>query len=310
MPAARRGTGIIYAAMGANLAIAAAKFAAYGASGSAALLSEGFHSVADTFNQVFLLLGVYLQHRPPTEEHPFGFGRERFFWSFCAAIFIFVGGAVASLYEGIQRWGHQPSAVAESHFWAYLTLAAAFLFELASWAVAVREIRHVAREERWGFLETVKRSKDPTIKTVLYEDSVALTGVVVAAVGIWLSERTSEPRFDAAGSIVIGALLAIMAFVLAAQTRSLLLGEAASAEDRARIRRAIERTPGIERVVEVLTVHIAPEQVIVSGHVVMAPSLSGLDVARRIEAAETAVRAAVPEVSKIFLEAEVPGRRE
>ncbi len=308
MSATHQGTGIIYAAMVANFAIAVAKFAAYGASGSAALLSEGFHSVADTFNQVFLLLGVYLQQRPPTEQHPFGYGRERFFWSFCAAIFIFVAGAVASLYEGLHKWGAPPASVKGDHTWAYVTLAAAFLFECVAWAMAYREVRAYARKEGLGFLAALGRSKDPTTKTVLYEDSVALCGVVVAAVGIWIASRTGNPNWDAASSIVIGLLLAVMAIVLAAQTRSLLLGEAAAPDERARIREAIVKTPGIEQVVEVLTVHLAPEQILVSGHVVTRPNLSGPEVARRIEEAETAVRAAVPEVSKIFLEAEVPSR--
>lgn len=249
---------VVYAALAGNLLIALTKFIAAGATGSSAMWSEGIHSVVDSGNQVLLLYGTRRAERPPDARFPFGYGKEVYFWSFVVALLIFATGAGLSLYEGVRHW-REPSEMSNPLV-NYVVLGIALLLEGGSWVVAYRQFARSQGDR--GVVEAVRRGKDPTVIAVLFEDSAALAGLVVAALGVTLYHVTGNARFDAVASIIIGLLLAGTALWLAYETKGLLIGESANREVVAEIRRLAQGYPEVERVNEVLTMHVGPEYIL------------------------------------------------
>jgi cation diffusion facilitator family transporter len=291
----------IAAAFLANLGIALAKFVAFAVTGAASMLAEGVHSVADTGNQGLLFLGGRRARKAPTQQHPFGFGRERYFWSFVVAVVLFTAGGLFALLEGVEKLRHPHEL--ESWEWAAGTLVVAFVLEAFSLRTAVRESRALKGEQRWSAF--VRHAKVPELPVVLLEDTGALLGLAFALVGVGLAEVTGNPRFDALGSIAIGLLLGFIAFVLAVEMKSLLIGEAAAPAMQSRICSALEGTDGIERVIHLRTEHLGPEDLLVVAKIAVEASTATGETAQLIDRAEAAVRAAVPEARLIFLEPDV-----
>ena len=295
----------VIGALFANGLIAILKFLAAFITGSSGMMAEAFHSVADTTNQVFLLLGLRFYRRPASSKHPFGYGKERFFWSFIAAIFIFGVGATYAIYEGIEklRHPHPPTNLK----WAYWVLGISFVLETGSIGLAIYQEVKEAHHEGLSFGQYLQESKDPTAKTVLFEDSAALIGIVIAAVGLILTDYqvggAVGAYWDGLASIIIGLVLAVVAFVLARTSRGLLLGEAANPKVLAAIKKAIESHPNVERVVELLTMHLAPKQILINAHVKLKDNLVTGDILKSIEEIEERIKHAEPKVEMIFVEA-------
>jgi cation diffusion facilitator family transporter len=285
-----------------NLAIAIAKFVGAYFSGSVAILAEGLHSVVDSFNQVFLYLGLHFQERPATEQHPFGYGKERFFWSFIAAIFIFATGAVVSFYEGYAKWVH-PEPLRDVR-WALGVLAFAFVSEAASLRVAYAELADRAKEAGKGTLDFLITTRDPTLAAVVVEESAALLGIVVAASGVGLAAWTGNARWDAAASIGIGLLLTALAFMLGGKSRSLLLGQGALPEELERMQAIFEASPDVEKVIDLYTMQLGPDELLLAAHLQIRRDLSTQEIEDRLDAIEQALARAVPSLKRIFLEAE------
>ena len=295
----------VLGALFANGLIAILKFVGAIVTGSSGLMAEAFHSVADTTNQVFLLLGLRFYKRPASTKHPFGFGKERFFWSFIAAIFIFGVGATYAIYEGIQKLWHPHPPTNLS--WAYWILGISFVLEAGSIGLAIYQEVKEAHHEGLSFGQYLQESKDPTAKTVLFEDSAALIGIVIAAVGVLLTDYqvggAAGAYWDGLASIVIGLVLAVVAFVLARTSRALLLGEAANPKVRAKLKEAIESHPSVERIVDLLTMHLAPKQILINAHVKLRQDLKTGDIEKAITEIEELIKRAEPKVEMIFLEA-------
>jgi cation diffusion facilitator family transporter len=291
----------IVAAFLANLGIAVAKFVGFAVTGAASMLAEAVHSVADTSNQGLLLLGGRRARRPATEQHPFGFGRERYFWSFVVAVMLFSAGALFALFEGIEKLRHPHEL--ESSGWAIGILAMAIVLEATSLRTAVAESRPVKGTRSWR--EFIRTAKAPELPVVLLEDTGALVGLGFAVVGVGLAEATGNPRFDALGSTAIGLLLAVIAFVLAAETKSLLIGESASPGTIELICRALESTDGIQRVVHLRTEHLGPDELLVAAKIAVDGNTPSRATAAMIDRAEAAVRHAVPEARLIYLEPDI-----
>jgi cation diffusion facilitator family transporter len=248
----------VYAALASNLAIALTKFVAASFTGSSAMWSEGVHSLVDSGNQALLLYGMRRAKRPPDARFPFGYGKEVYFWAFVVALLVFATGGGLSFYEG---WQHlQERRELANPFVNYVVLGIAIAVEGSSWLVAFRQFGRV-RGER-GVVEAVKRVKDPTVIAVLFEDSAALAGLVVAALGVALYHYTGNAVFDAVASMLIGVILAGTAAWLAFETKGLLIGESANREVVAEIRRLANRYPEVERVNEVLTMHVGPDYIL------------------------------------------------
>jgi cation diffusion facilitator family transporter len=305
----------VLGALFANALIALMKLVAAWITGSSGMMAEALHSIADTTNQVFLLLGLRFYKRPASGKHPFGFGKERFFWSFIAAIFIFGVGATYAIYEGVAKLAHPHPPTKLK--WAYLVLAISFVLETISITLAIYQEVKEAHHEGLAFGEYLRESKDPTAKTVLFEDSAALLGIVIAAAGLVLTEYqvggSAGAYWDGIASILIGLVLAVVAFILARSSRGLLLGEAASVKTVEAIRQAIESHPNVERVVELLTMHLAPKQILINAHVKMRQGLMTDEVVRTVEEVEDRIKQAEPKVEMIFLEAardQLPATRE
>ena len=294
----------VLGALFANAIITVLKLAAALITGSSGMMAEALHSAADTTNQVFLLLGLRFFKRPASHKHPFGYGKERFFWSFIAAIFIFGVGSTYAIYEGIVKLTH-PHAP-EHLNWAYWVLAISFVLETASIAVAIYQEVKEAHHEGLTFFAYLRESKDPTAKTVIFEDSAALLGIVIAAIGLLLTEYHSGPGdgayWDGVASILIGLVLAVVAFVLGRTSRGLLLGEAANPKSIQAIRKAIESHPNVVTVIELLTMHLAPKQILINAHVNLRDDLVTDDIERTNEEIETLIKKAEPKVEMIFLE--------
>ena len=295
----------VLGALFANGLITVLKLIAAVITGSSGMMAEALHSVADTTNQIFLLLGLRFYKRPASGKHPFGYGKERFFWSFIAAIFIFGVGATYAIYEGIEKLAH-PHAPTNLG-WAYAVLAISFVLEGCSIGVAIYQEVNEAHHEGMTFAEYLRESKDPTAKTVLFEDSAALIGIVIATTGLILTDYQVCGRagayWDGMASILIGLVLAIVAFVLARSSRGLLLGEAATPKVVAAIREAIESHPNVENVVELLTMHLAPKQILINAHVKLRDNLRTGEIENSILEIEDRIKRAEPKVEMIFLEA-------
>ena len=291
---------VVYAALVGNGLIAVSKFAAAAYTGSSAMLSEAIHSVVDTGNQGLMLHGMRRAARPPDPGHPFGHGKELYFWAFVVAILIFAVGGGISIYEGVRKVLH-PHPITD--VWVnYVVLFAAIAFEAGAWFVAFREFRR--RRGEAGYVQAVRASKDPALFTVLLEDTAALLGLLVALTGIALGELLGLPALDGAASIGIGLLLIATAAFLAYETRSLLTGEAASGPVQAGIREVVGGRPEILRANEVLTMHLGPRDVLVA----MSVDFDDGVPSERIEAAvsdmERRIKERFPEVTRVFVEAQ------
>jgi cation diffusion facilitator family transporter len=289
----------IYGAIGANVAIASTKFAVAGITGSSAMLSEGIHSAVDTFNGVLLLVGIRLSQRPATAEHPFGHGKELYFWSLIVAVLIFGLGGGVSFYEGIQHI-RNPEPMRDPT-WNYVVLALAALFEGTSFFIALRQFKAQARGV--PFWQALGQSKDPTTYTVLAEDSAALVGLAVAALGIYSSHRFDLPVLDGAASVVIGLLLAGVAVLLISQARGLLIGEGIRPETARAIRSLAMEQPSVSDVGRVLSMYIGPDEVLAIVDVNFKEGTATGDAADAISAIEQKVRARFPLIRRIFIEA-------
>lgn len=294
---------VLFGALFANLGIAVAKFVAAGITGSSSMLSEGFHSLVDSGNQLLLLYGQRRAKRPPDARHPFGYGRELYFWAFVVAILIFALGAGISIYEG---WKHirEPEALSDPTI-NYAVLAVAVLLEGSSWAIAVRAFARGKGAAGWW--EAIKESKDPAGFIVLFEDTAALAGLLIAAIGIWASHAWSDPRIDGAASIAIGLLLAAVAVLLAREAKGLLIGERADPALVERVRTLVAESPGITAVNHVRTIHTAPDSVFVAISADFDDRLTMGEGEALIEAIETRLRGEFGELSSIYVR---PERRE
>jgi cation diffusion facilitator family transporter len=291
----------VFAALAANLAIAVTKFVAFLFTGSASMLAEAVHSVADTGNEVLLIIGRGRSTRPRSEEHPFGFGRERYLYGFVVSVMLFTVGAAFSVYEGVHKILN-PEAV-HSAVVAFVVLAVSAVFEAFSLRTGIAEANRVRGDRSWGAF--IRRTKAPELPVVLLEDLAALIGLVFAFTGVALSVLFHDGRWDGAGSLAIGVLLAVAAAILAVETKSLLIGESAGTETQAKIVAALEDGPELLRVIHLRTVHIGPDSLLVAAKVAVRETDSAAQVAAGIDAAERRVRAAVPIATTIYLEPDV-----
>jgi cation diffusion facilitator family transporter len=299
----------VVAALAANLGIAIAKFAAFLLTGSASLLAESVHSVADTGNETLLLIGRGRSRRARTAEHPFGFGRERYFYAFVVAVMLFTVGAVFSIYEGVHKIlspGHLDSPVI-----AYVVLAVSMVLESLSLRTAIHEANE-ARQEGHGWPQFVHVTKTPELPVVLLEDTAALVGLGFAFLGVLLSQLTGHDQWDGVGSVGVGVLLGCAAFIVGYETKSMLIGEAASDETSAQIVAALEDGPQKFRLIHLRTSHIGPDSLLVTAKIGVRADLTAADLTAGIDAAERRVRAVVPIAETIYLEPDIyrPGRED
>lgn len=292
-------TAVIAAIVG-NLAIAATKFVAAFFTGSSAMLSEAIHSVVDTGNGGLLLLGSRLSQKPSDEAHPFGYGKELYFWSLIVAILIFALGGGMSVYEGILHIKN-PSHIANPT-WNYIVLGLALLFESFSFFFAFRAFK--TEKGKQSVVKTIVASKDPTTFTVLFEDTAALLGLIVALVGIFLADQLHLPALDGAASIVIGAILGAVAFALAWESRSLLIGEGVSPEVMTQIRAIVNSDADVSEINQFLTLHFAPADVLLTMNLKFRKEFTASEVAEIIARLEEQIRAQFPEINHIFIETE------
>jgi cation diffusion facilitator family transporter len=291
---------VIIAALLGNALVALTKFVAAFITGSSAMLSEGIHSVVDTGNQGLLLFGLRQARKPPDERFPYGHGKEIYFWSFVVAILIFAVGAGVSIYEGVRHLIH-PQPI-ESPYVNYIVLALAVVFEGIAWALALREFTRA--KGKWGYVEAVQRGKDPSIFLVLFEDSAALLGLMVAFFGILLGHLTGIAYFDGGASVIIGLILGGTAIWLAYETKGLLIGEAANrvvVDDIKRI--ALSYAP-INHVNEVLTLHMGPEFILVNASVDFDDEISADELEKVIATLTAELKEAHPNIKRVFVEAE------
>ena len=288
---------VVYAGIIGNLLVAATKFAAAFFTHSSAMLSEAVHSLVDTGDQVLMLYGLRKSERAPDSSHPFGYGRELYFWSFVVAVLIFAIGAGVSVYEGIQHILH-PEPLRDP--WInYLVLGIAAAIEFGSWTVAMKEFRLHKRD--MGYFEAAENTKDPSTLTLLLEDSAALVGIGFAAIGTAATQLTGNPVYDGAASIAIGVLLAFVSIFLARETKRLLIGEPADRRLVEDLKAAAAAQPGIEHVNGVATIHVGPRQVVVAMSLEFADSLNATDIERVVEELENGICASYKLVSMLLV---------
>ncbi len=291
----------IVAAFVANLGIAIAKVIGFMFTGAASMLAEAIHSFADTSNQGLLILGGKMAKKEPSKEHPFGYGRERYFWAFVVAMIIFSMGSVFAIYEGIDKLMH-PHAL-NDHIWAIGILSIAIILELFSLRTAVIESRKVKGDMTWW--QFIRKSKVPELPVVLLEDIGALIGLVLALVGIGLAMITNNPAYDAMGSLAIGILLGIIAIILGIEMRSLLLGESASEKTIQKLENTINQHPDVCRLIHMRTEHIGPEELLVAVKVELSGELDTEGVARAINSLEESMRNQVKIKLTIYIEPDI-----
>jgi cation diffusion facilitator family transporter len=289
---------VVFGAIGANAAIAVVKFVGAAATGSSAMLSEGIHSLVDTGDGLLLLVGMHLAQRPPDERHPFGYGKELYFWSLIVAVLIFGVGGGVSIYEGILRL-IEPRPL-EDAGWSYAILGGAALFEGASFVIALRQFRRSTQGE--PFWKALRTSKDPTLYTVMAEDSAALAGLAAAALGIYASHALQMPVFDASASIVIGLLLCAVSSLLIFQSRKLLVGEAVDLEMAEAIRRIAQAEKEVHRAGWPLTMHLGPDDVLLAFDAEFRDGVEADAMSRAVNRIEQSIRARFPEVGRIYIE--------
>ncbi len=291
---------VIFAALAGNFLIALTKFIAFFVTKSSAMLSEGVHSAVDTGNQILLLYGLRRARMPADEQFPFGHGKEVYFWSFIVAILIFAVGGGVSMYKGVHHLLH-PAPI-QSPFLNYIVLAFAMLFEGAAWYFALTEFTKA--KGKWGYLKAVQRGKDPSIFIVLFEDSAAMLGIIVAFVGIFLSQITFNPYYDGIASIIIGLILAGTAAWLAYETKGLLIGESANKEVIQGIRKIAMSYDNIQHINEILTMHMGPDFILLNLSVDFDNTASAGGVEKAIARLDKEIKQAYPKIKRIFVEAE------
>jgi cation diffusion facilitator family transporter len=291
----------IIAAFLANLGIAIAKLVGFVITGAASMLAEAVHSVADASNQGLLLLGGSRARRPETAEHPFGYGRERYFWSFVVALVLFSLGGLFALFEGVEKLRHPHEL--ESVTVAAVILGLAIVFEIFSFRTAIHESRRVKGDQSWWSF--IRHSKQPELPVVLLEDLGALLDLVFALVGVVVAHVTHDARYDAVGSMAIGVLLVAIAVTLAIEMKSLLIGEAASPAALRSIRGAMEGSDHVRRIIHMRTQHMGPDELLVAAKLELDDGLDAAGVCDVINATERAVRGAVPEARLVYLEPDV-----
>jgi cation diffusion facilitator family transporter len=305
-------TKAVVAALLANTGIAVVKFLAFLLTGASSMLAEAIHSVADSGNQVLLLLGGRQSRRRPTPEHPFGYGRERYIYAFIVAIVLFAVGGLFALYEAYHKGhelhathGHPPDSLLDSQWWwvPLVVLVAAMVMESLSFRTAIRETNHVRGEA--SYVEFIRRAKQPELPVILLEDSAALLGLGFALLGVGLSLLTQNLWFDVIGTALIGLLLVAVAVVLATETKSLLLGESASVAAEQRIVAELTATEGIGGIIHLKTMHLGPDELLVAAKIAVPPTDSAADVAANIDAAEAAIRGVEPTARVIYLEPDI-----
>jgi cation diffusion facilitator family transporter len=289
---------VIYAAMAGNGLIAVTKFAAASFTGSSAMLSEGIHSLVDTGNQGLLLYGLKKARQPADEQHPFGYGAELYFWAFVVALLIFSIGSGISIYEGVHKV-LDPHPVSSPHV-NYLVLAFAMLFEGVAWYVAYKEFQKTRGQRT--LIQAVRDSKDPTVFTVLFEDSAAMLGLVVAFIGIFLAQYLGIPALDGVASILIGVILAITAMLLAYETKGLLIGESASPEIVSSIRELIAEAEGVDKLNEIRTLHRGPNDVLLAISIDFKNNITVGKVENTIYKLELAIKERFPVVKRLYIE--------
>jgi len=292
------GTKAIIAAFLANLGIAIAKFVGFLFTGSSSMLAESIHSLADTGNQGLLMLGNRLATRAATPEHPFGFGRERYFWAFVVSLVLFSLGSVFSIVEGIDKIRH-PHAL-EDLSWAIGILFAGIVLEGWSFRTALVAANHVRGSASWP--RFIRRSRSPELPVVILEDAGALTGLAIALAAVSLAAVTGDPIYDGAGTVLIGLLLGAIAILLAHEMRSLLIGEGAVREDHDKIVAAIGSSPRVVRLIHIRTQHIGPEELLVGAKVEFERGMSTTEIAQAVDVLESAIRAEVPIVGPMYIE--------
>ncbi len=291
---------VILAALVGNSLISITKFGAAAYTGSSAMMSEGIHSLVDTGNQFLLLYGIKRASKPADADFPFGYGKEIYFWSFIVAILIFALGGGISIYEGISNLQH-PEPIS-SPIVNYVVLGLAMIFEGAAWWFAFREFNKV--KGKWGYIEAIQRAKDPSIFVVLFEDSAAMLGLLVAFIGVALSQYTGILVFDSIASIIIGLILIGTAIWLAYETKGLLIGESANQSIIKDIRNILEATGSIEHVNEVLTMHMGPDYILANISVDFADDKSADEIETVIAKIDKLIKAENPQIKRIFIEAE------
>lgn len=294
---------VIYAALVGNFAISVTKFSAAFFTGSSAMLTEGVHSLVDTGNQVLLLYGLKSSARPADKKHPFGYGMELYFWTFLVAILIFAVGAGISLYEGIQKTLH-PHEVTNVYI-NYIVLGISIVFEFFVWRIALIEMLKLKGDRT--LFRAIRDSKDPTVFTVLFEDTAAMLGLIIALVGIFLADTLNMPRLDGIASIGIGLVLAATALFLAYECKSLLTGEGASRETVAEIEKILSAEKSILGVNEVLTLHLGPNNLLVAISLDFVSTIKADSIEQLVTELEAQITRATPEVDRIFIEAQSLG---
>ena len=292
------GTKAIIAAFLANLGIAIAKVVGFVFTGSSSMLAESIHSFADTGNQGLLMLGHKLAQRDATPQHPFGYGRERYFWAFVVSLVLFALGSVFSVVEGIEKIRHPHPLVDLS--WAIGILCGGILLEGWSFRTAVVEANHTRGRASWT--DFIRRSRSPELPVVLLEDAGALIGLVIALAAVSLAAVTGNALYDGVGTLLIGLLLGVIAIVLAVEMRSLLIGEGARREDREKIVTTLSESPHVVQLIHMRTQHIGPEELLVGAKVEFKRGMSTTEIAHAIDALEVAIRSAVPIVGPMYIE--------
>ena len=296
------GNRAIVAALVANIGIAVTKFAAFLLTSSSSMLAESIHSLADSGNQVLLLLGGRRANRDATPEHPFGYGRERYVYAFIVSVVLFSVGGLFALYEGFHKVRH-PEPIDAWQWVPILVLVVAIGLESYSFRTAIHESDQVRGDLTW--VQFIRRAKAPELPVVLLEDFAALIGLLLALFGVGLTLITDDGIWDGIGTIAIGVLLVCVAVVLAVETKSLLLGEGATPEAVARIEAALVADPSVQRVIHMKTMHLGPDELLVAAKIAVAPIDSAAEVARTIDAAEARIRAAEPVARMIYLEPDI-----
>jgi cation diffusion facilitator family transporter len=294
---------VINAALTGNLAIALTKFAAAFFTGSSAMLSEGVHSLVDTGNGGLLLYGMHRAARPADRTHPLGYGRELYFWSFIVALLVFALGAGVSFYEGvIHIMAPEPVANAKVN---YIVLGLSFLFEGSSWWVALKEFRQ--QKGKQGWLQAVQSSKDPSVYTVLFEDSAALLGLIVAFAGILAAELLAMPELDGAASIGIALILGATAIFLARESKGLLIGEPASPEVQRHVLAIVQQDPAVQRANGVLTVHVGPAEIVAGLSIEFEDHLTAPEIEACVERIEARLKTEMPQITRLFVKPQTTG---
>jgi cation diffusion facilitator family transporter len=291
----------VIAALLANVGIAILKFAAFLASGSASMLAESIHSLADTGNQLLLLLGGRQSRKTADDAHPFGYGRERYVYAFVVSIILFSVGGVFSIYEGIEKITH-PHPL-ENPWWPVIVLIGSIVLEAFSFRTAIRESRKLRGGE--SIPQFIRHAKAPELPVIILEDFAALIGLTFAFLGVGLTIITHNSVFDAIGSLCIGTLLVLVAIVLGIETKSLLVGEGATPSDLVAIRDAINAHPDVEALIHIKTLYLGPDELLVGAKIAFARKQKLVDVAAAIDAVEAGIRDAVPIARVIYIEPDV-----